>query len=71
MVSITDRYYTVPQAARKLGLTRQRVYQLIKEGKLKFERISVWDRFVNLVPRSMVDREMARRERNTHADENC
>ena len=36
-------YYTVKQASDKLGVSTQRVYELIKLGKLQAEKIgAIW-----------------------------
>lgn len=38
-MALKDEYFTVTQAAGKLGVTRQTVYRWIAEGKLPTERI--------------------------------
>lgn len=35
--------FTIVQAADRLGLTRQRVYQLIHDGKLPAKRITTYE----------------------------
>jgi len=49
---------TIPQAARKLGISRQRVHQLVTTGKLKAHRVDVWGRIVYLIPRAAVNRRL-------------
>ena len=34
-----SKYLTIPQLAKTLGLTRQRVHQLVKEGKIPAEKV--------------------------------
>ena len=53
---------TVPQAAAALGVTRQRVLQLIKAGELKADRIPAPGGFMYLLPRRVIERESDRRQ---------
>jgi excisionase family DNA binding protein len=45
----TGQYITVPDAARRLGLSRQRVYLLVKQGRIEAVRVGEGPKKVWLV----------------------
>lgn len=34
-----EKYYSTTEAGQKLGVTKQRIHQLMKSGKLPYEKI--------------------------------
>ena len=43
---MTKKYYSVPELAAKLGLTKQALYKAINEGRLEVEMVGT----IRLVP---------------------
>jgi excisionase family DNA binding protein len=39
MIPLKDRYMTISQAAKELGITRQTVSRWIREGKIEAEQV--------------------------------
>lgn len=39
MDSLSDKYYSVTQAAKALKVSRQRIHQLISQGRMKAKRV--------------------------------
>lgn len=52
MLEIQERYYSMREAAQRLGLSKGRIHQFITEGRLRSERIGN----ILVIPESELER---------------